>query len=101
MGLELRNYGERKPFGLLKCKVKWNTDRTATEGLADRTAQKRQQTWESDNTVRHGSHRGGSPQNGLGDEWTCGTTLASAYVLRCLSAAWWQLQMKERESEWE
>ena len=76
----------------LKCEVKWN---------ADGTAQKRQQTWESDNTVRHGSHRGGSLQDGLGDEWTCGTTLASAYVLRCLSAVWSQLQMKERESKWE
>jgi len=51
--------------------------------------------------VRHGSHRGGSPQNGLGDERTCGTTLASAYVLRRLSATWSQLQVKERESEWE
>jgi len=37
--------------------------------------------------VRHGSHRGGSPQDGLRDERTCGTTLASAYVLRRLSAA--------------
>ena len=45
--------------------------------------------------VRRGSHRGGSPQNVLGDERTCGTTLASAYVLRRLSAAWSQLQMKE------
>ena len=50
--------------------------------------------------VRRGSHRGGSPQDGLGDEQTCGTTLASAYVLRHLSTAWSQLQMKERESEW-
>ena len=76
--------------------MEWIADRTATEGLADGTAQKRQQTWESDNTVRHGSHRGESLQNGLGDEWTCGTTLASAYVLCRLSAAWSQLQMKER-----
>ena len=52
-------------------------------------------------SVRRGSHRGGSPQDVLGDEQTCGTTLASAYVLRRLSAAWSQLQMKERESEWE
>ena len=52
-------------------------------------------------SVRRGSHQGGSPQNGLGDEWTYGTTLASAYVLRRLSATWSQLQMKERESEWE
>ena len=95
MGPELKSYGERKPFGLLKCEVKWDADRTATEGLADRTAQKRQQTWESDNTVRHGSHQSGSPQNVLGDEQTCGMTLASAYVLCCLSAAWSQLQMKE------
>ena len=87
VGPELKSYGERKPFGLLKCEMKWN---------ADGTAQKRQQTWESDNTVRRGSHWGGSPQNRLGDERTCGTTLASAYMLRCLSAVWSQLQMKER-----
>ena len=53
------------------------------------------------NCVRHGSHRGGSPQNGLGNEQTCETTLASAYVLRRLSATWLQPQMKERKSEWE
>ena len=81
-----------------KCKVEWIADGTVTEGLANRTAQKRQQTWESDNTVRRGSHRGGSLQDGLGDEQTCGTT--SAYVLRRLSATWSQLQMKERKSEW-
>ena len=51
--------------------------------------------------VRCGSHQGGSLQNGLGDEQTCGMTLASAYVLRCLSAAWLQLQMKNGKSEWE
>ena len=82
----------------MKCKMEWIADGTATEGLADGTAQKQQQTWESDNTVRRGSHQGGSPQNVLRDEWTCGTTLASAYVLRRLSAMWSQLQMK---SEWE
>jgi len=42
-------------------------------------------------TVRCSSHWGRSLQNGLGDEQTCGTTLASAYVLRCLSATWSQL----------
>jgi len=84
----------------LKCEVKWIADGTATEGLVGGTAQKRQQTWESDNTVRCSSHRGGSLQNGLRDEQTCGTTLASAYVLHHLSAAWSQLQMKERKSEW-
>ena len=47
------------------------------------------------NCVRRGSHRGRSLQNVLGDERTCGTTLASAYVLCRLSAAWSQLQMKE------
>jgi len=36
--------------------------------------------------VRCSSYWGRSPQNGLGDKWTCGTTLASAYVLRHLSA---------------
>jgi len=50
--------------------------------------------------VRHGSHQGGSPQNRLGDKRTCGITLASAYVLHCLSAAWLQLQMKGGKSEW-
>ena len=50
--------------------------------------------------IRRSSHLDGSPQNGLGDERTCGTTLASACVLHCLSAVWSQLQMKERESEW-
>ena len=40
-------------------------------------------------------------RNGLGDEQTCETTLASAYVLRRLSVAWSQLQMKEGKSEWE
>ena len=75
-----------------KCDVEW---------IADGTAQKQQQTWESDNTVRRSSHQGGSLQNGLRDERTCGMTLASAYVLHRLSAAWSQLQMKKRESEWE
>jgi len=84
----------------LKCKVEWIADGTATEGLADGTAQKRQQTWESDNTVRRGSHWGGSLQNRLGDKWTCEMTLASAYMLHHLSAAWLQLQMKEGKSEW-
>ena len=41
--------------------------------------------------VRHGSHQGGSLWNGLGDKQTCGTTLALAYVLHCLSVAWSQL----------
>ena len=50
-------------------------------------------TW---SPVRCGSHQGGSLQNILGDERTCRTTLALAYVLRCLSAAWSQLQMKKR-----
>jgi len=36
--------------------------------------------------VRYGSYQGGSPQNGHRDEQTCGTTLASAYVLHHLSA---------------
>ena len=66
----------------LKCEVKW---------IADGTAQKQQQTWESDNTVRHGSYQGRSPQDGLRDERTCETTLASAYMLCHLSAMWSQL----------
>ena len=47
-------------------------------------------------SVRHGSHWNGSLRNGLGDEQTCGTTLASAYVLCYLSAAWSQLQIMRR-----
>ena len=49
--------------------------------------------------VRHGLHWGESPQDRLGDEWTCGMTLASAYVLCHMSAMWSQLQMKRRKSE--
>ena len=71
--------------------MEWIADGTVTEGLADGTAQKRQQTWESDNTVRRSSH-----WSGLGNEQTCGTTLASAYMLHCLSAMWLQLQMMGR-----
>ena len=40
--------------------------------------------------------RGESPQEELGDVWTCETTLASAYVLHCLFAMWLQLQKIER-----
>jgi len=50
--------------------------------------------------VRHSSHQGGSLQNGLRGEQTCGTTLASAYVLHHLSAAWSQLQIKGRSPRW-
>jgi len=52
-------------------------------------------------TVRCSSHWGGSLQNGLRDEWTCGMTLASAYVLHHLSAVWLQLQMMGRSPRWE
>ena len=76
-----------------KCDVEWIADRTATEGLADRTAQKQQQTWESDNIVRHSSYQDRSLQNELRDKWTCRMTLASAYVLHRLSATWSQLQI--------
>jgi len=99
-GTRVEKLRREKAIWTLKYEVEWIADGTVTEGLADRTAQKQQQTWESDNTVRHGSHWGGSPQNELGDERTCGMTLASAYVLRRLSAAWLQLQMKKRKSEW-
>ena len=53
------------------------------------------------NYVRRSSHWGGSLQNELRDEQTCGTTLASAYVLCYLSAIWLQLQMLERSPRWE
>ena len=90
-GTGVEELRQEKAIWTLKCEVKC---------IADGTAQKRQQTWESDNTVRCGSHRGGSPQDGLGDEQTCRTTLASAYVLHCLSAMWLQLQMMGRSPRW-
>ena len=37
-------------------------------------------------SVRHSSHQSGSLQDRLRDERTCGTTLASAYMLHRLSA---------------
>ena len=64
-----------------------------TEDLVGRTAQKEQQTWESDNTIRRSSYQSRSLQNELRDEQTCGATLASAYVLYCPSATWSQLQI--------
>jgi len=100
-GTRVEELWQEEAIWTLKCKVKWIADGTATESLAGGTAQKRQQTWESDNTVRHGSHQGGSLQNKLGHEQTCGTTLALAYVLCRLFAAWSQLQMKEEKSKWE
>ena len=76
---------------------RWNCDRRfSKQNCSEVTAD-----LESDNTVRHGLHWGGSLQNGLRDEWTCGMTLASVYVLYCLSAVWSQLQIKKRKSEWE
>ena len=99
-GTRVEELQRDKAIWTLKCEVKWIADGTATEDLAGGTAQKQQQTWEFDNTVRCSSHRGGSPQNSLRDEQTCGMTLASAYVLHHLSAAWSQLQMKGRKSEW-
>ena len=52
-------------------------------------------------SVKCSSHQGRSLQNELGDEWTCKTTLASAYVLHYLSATWSQLQMMGRSPRWE
>jgi len=47
-------------------------------------------------------HTGGeSPQDRLGVMQTCETTLASAYVLRRLSATWSQLQMIGKSPRWE
>jgi len=48
------------------------------------------------------AHIGGeSPWDRLGDVWTCGMTLASAYVLCHLSATWSQLQIRGRSPKWE
>jgi len=100
-GTGVKELWREEAIWTLKCEVKWIANGTATESLAGRTAQKRQQTWESDNTVRCGSHWSESPQDGLGDEQTCGMTLASAYVLHRLSAAWSQLQMMGGSLRWE
>ena len=89
-GTRVEKLWQEEAIWTLKCEVGW---------IADKTAQKQQQTWESDNTVRRGSHGSGSLQNGLGDERTCETTLTSAYVLRHLSAAWSQLQIKKGKFE--
>ena len=40
--------------------------------------------------------RSESLQDGLRDMWTCGMTLALAYMLHHLSAVWLQLQIRER-----
>ena len=40
-----------------------------------------------------------SPQDGLRDIWTCGMTLASTYVLCCLSAMWLQFQKIGKKSK--
>jgi len=79
---EVEKLWQEEAIWTLKCEVKW---------VADGTAQKRQQTWESNNTVRYRSHRVGSLQNRLRDKQTCGTILALAYVLCRLSATWSQL----------
>ena len=50
--------------------------------------------------VRCGSHWSESSWSGLRNEQTCGMTLASAYVLHHLSAAWSQLQMMGRSLRW-
>ena len=99
-GTRVEELRREEAIWTLKYKVKWIADRTATEDLVGRTAQKQQQTWESDNTVRYGSHQSRSPQNRLRDEQTCGTTLALAYILHCLSAIWLQLQIIGRSLRW-
>ena len=55
-GTGVEELWQEEAIWTLKCKVKWIADETGTESLADRTAQKQQQTWESDNTIRCGSH---------------------------------------------
>ena len=62
-------------------------DKTTIEDLADRTTQKQQQTWKSDNIVRCSSHWVKVYRIGL-EIQTCEMTLALAYVLYCLSAIW-------------
>ena len=41
--------------------ISWIADGTVIENLAGETAQKWQQTWKSDNTIKYGSYQSGSP----------------------------------------
>ena len=41
-----------------------------------------------------------SPQDGLGDVQTCGTTLASAYMLCCLFVTQLQFPIEGRSLKW-
>ena len=121
MAYSCRNVRKKEPipvssnrFEVLKVRVMQKGEGSSKEVVKDRKEilreekakrgvekkEKKEKVLREVMVVRRGSHWGGSPQNGLGDEWTCGTTLASAYVLRRLSAAWSQLQMKKEKSKW-
>ena len=54
--VDIKELQQEKAIWTLKYKS-YFVDRTVIKNLADRTAQKQQQTWKSDNTVRYGSHQ--------------------------------------------
>jgi len=55
----------------------------------------------NDNDLSSMVHTGNeSLQDGLRDVQTCRTTLASAYMLYCLSVTWLQFPMEEKSSKW-
>ena len=51
----LKSYGGRNPLDFEAWKI-FLADETVIVDLANRTAQKWQQTWKSDNTIKYGSH---------------------------------------------
>ena len=55
-GTEVKELQRDEAIWTLKYKIKWIVDGTAIEDLAGGTAQKQQQTWKSDNTIRRSSH---------------------------------------------
>jgi len=68
-GTGVENLRREEAIWTLKCKVQVELQIELRQRvLAGGTAQKRQQTWESDNTIRCGSHWGGSLQDELRDE---------------------------------
>jgi len=54
----LKSYGERKLLDLMKYDLQARevADRTIIENLIDKTTQKQQQTWKSDNTAKCSSY---------------------------------------------
>ena len=97
--LKLRSYSERKPFWTSKWRGCF-ANRTVIKNLADRTVQKWQQTWESDNTVRCSPHWGGSLQNGLVERPWLQLMYYTIYLLYNCNF-WWKKEVRmEVSTDW-